>query len=96
MIDLDRTDACEHAARCAGCGASDGLTVQTATTPVGVICLTLCPSCTDAGKLPRLGMAEAVNMSCEHCRHLGITADEMAAAMDQTDHTVRHYGADAS
>lgn len=95
MIDLDSVEACELAARCAGCAANDGLAVQTATTPVGVVCLTLCPSCTDAGKLPRFGMAEGVKMSLEHCRHLGITADQMDAAMEQSDHTVRHYGDDS-
>lgn len=33
-------------------------------------------------------------MSLEHCRHLGITADQMGAAMGRTDHTLCHYGDD--
>jgi hypothetical protein len=92
VIDLDDTNSCERASACLVCHAGDDLAVQTAATPVGVICLTLCPACTDAGKLPRLGMAEAVTMSLDHCRHLGITADAMGSAMAKTDHTVRNYG----
>lgn len=81
-LDLDDTDACERARDCANCGNRDVLTVRTATTAVGVVCLTLCPSCIEAGDLPRLGAVQAVHMSLAHCQHLGITADDMQAAMD--------------
>lgn len=96
MIDLSDTHACEPAARCAACFDPQAGAVRTATTPVGVICLTLCPACTAAGTLPRIGVAQAVTMSLEHCRHLGITADQMEAAMTPTDHALRDYGADAA
>jgi hypothetical protein len=92
VINLDETGNCDRATGCVVCAATADLDVQTAETPLGVICLTLCPPCTDAGKLPRFGMAEAVRMALDHCRHLGITADQMEAAMNPTDHTVRHYG----
>jgi hypothetical protein len=91
VTDLDNTDRCEPAASCEGCGASVDLAVQTATTPIGVICLTLCPPCTDAA---RLGMADGVHKALGHCAHLVITADQMEAAMNPTNHTVRHYGDD--
>jgi hypothetical protein len=69
----------------------DGLAVRTATTAVGVICLTLCPACAEVGRLPRhVGMAELVTLSFGHRSHLGVTADEMAAAITTTDHTVFH------
>jgi hypothetical protein len=95
-IDLDETRGCPIAGRCLACGTVDtpanDLGVQTATTPLGVICLTLCAWCADDGELPRFGMVECVEWSMAHCDHLGITTDEMAAAMTSTKCTIRHYG----
>jgi hypothetical protein len=93
VIDLGDTSRCPLAGRCVACGATSVLAVQTAATPVGVICLTLCAPCTEAGELPRSwGMAEAVSWSLNHCRHLGITADDMDATMSPTRCTVVNYG----
>lgn len=87
------TDGCVRADRCLACGAGVDLAVQTATTPVGVVCMTLCPACTSVGVVPRrMGMAEAVTMSLDHCVHLGITADDMDAAMTPTRFTRVNYG----
>lgn len=96
-IDLASTRHCDVAPTCAACGrppaAENRLGVQTATTPVGVICMTLCGWCTDDGAIPRhVGMAEAVEMAFAHCGHLGITIGEMDALQTPTSYTIRHYG----
>lgn len=80
MINLDDTSNCPVAPACFGCGTDDGLAVATLQTMVGVVCLTTCPDCAH-GRI-NLGLFAAVEKSLEHCVHLGIDADEMAAAME--------------
>ncbi len=80
-LDLDDTSSCNPASKCSLCNARGQLSVKTATTLVGVICLTLCAGCVAAGRSPRLSPAQAAVMSLEHCQHLGITADAMAELM---------------
>lgn len=82
MIDLDDTTGCPRDDTCSGCGTSRPLLVTTAETPVGVHCVTVCPSCAQlglSGTAP--GWAGAVRLALDHCAHLGITADDMAEAM---------------
>lgn len=83
-VDLDDTRACPVAASCAACEGVDGLGVGTLETPVGVFCVTLCDECVDAGRLPRLAAVEAVRATLDHCGHLGIDADMMAAELART------------
>lgn len=75
---LHRTDTCPLGHRCESCGAErDDLTVATATTPLGVLCLTLCPRCAHSADPPPIAAATAARLVGHHCAHLGITVDDM-------------------
>lgn len=77
----DDTSRCPVAVRCELCATSDHLTVWTATTPVGVTCVTLCAGCDDAmAPLPRFTVGEAVRRVMAHAGHLGCTVDDLAGA----------------
>jgi hypothetical protein len=53
--DLDDTSRCPLRHCCGSRGAErDDLAVSTATTPLGVLCLTLCPPCAAFGDIPRV------------------------------------------
>ena len=78
---LDDTSNCPLGARCESCGSADNRTVCTATTLVGVICLTLCDRCANSSLTPRLAAATAARFVLDHCSHLGIDADQMEALM---------------
>ena len=80
--DLDNVDNCPIGEVCEGCGTSHPLLVTTATTTVGVHCVTVCRSCALQSSLPGSAAVAAVKRALDHCGHLGITADDMAAAMD--------------
>jgi hypothetical protein len=80
-VDLDDTSSCPLGRCCGACGTEDDLAVGTAITPVGVLCVTLCGSCAERGDTPRIGWATAASGSLDHCGHLGIDLDEMAAAI---------------
>lgn len=85
-VDLDRTDDCPLGHRCESCGVEgDDLTVATAGTPLGTLCLTLCPRCRAAKMAPPIAVGTANRLVLAHCAHLGITCDEMAAALDEGD-----------
>jgi hypothetical protein len=73
--DLDDTSRCPSGDRCEGCGVTEELTVCTASTGAGVMCLTLCPSCLP----PAMAPVTAALLVGAHCEHLGIDLDEMAA-----------------
>lgn len=91
-VDLDDTRLCPIADRCAVCGQPipdgpgrvlDRGLVRTAESQLGVMCLTLCHSCVDAGRpVPGMSVMEVVDAVMAHCEHLGIDADEMAALME--------------
>ena len=66
---VPRPRGCPAAAACESCAAPDGLSVQEADTPVGVICLTLCDDCAEAGRTPRLSAADAVRRAMAHEQH---------------------------
>jgi hypothetical protein len=48
---------------------------------VGVMCLTMCDACQVFGP-PSMSLAQAVRRVMDHCEHLGVTVDEMAAALE--------------
>jgi hypothetical protein len=60
---------CPVAAACQSCGARRGLAALEADTPVGVICLTLCDPCADAGRVPSLSCPAAARLALEHAAH---------------------------
>lgn len=82
-IDLDDTSRCPCGHRCEACGTEHGdLTVTTAHTPLGVMCVTLCPDCLASGIAPPVAITTAVRLVGQHCEHLGIDVDQMAAELD--------------
>jgi hypothetical protein len=82
-VNLDDTSRCPLGRRCEACGAKrDDLDVATVALDVlGVACLTLCPRCAESGVVPPVSVGTAVRLVAEHCGHLGITLDEMAAEL---------------
>lgn len=79
---LDDITRCPLGHRCESCGAErDDLAVDTATTPLGVLCLTLCPRCAAATAAPPVAVGTANRLVLAHCDHLGIDPDQMAAAL---------------
>ncbi len=90
MTDLDDVSNCPLGEECSACGDrqfAEDLFVATVSTMVGVYCTTLCPLCTWRATtvLGSVPVAVAAQRSLEHCGHLGITVDEMAAAMEQEE-----------
>jgi hypothetical protein len=86
-LNLDDTTNCPLGDRCAHCGTTGGLVVATFDTPIGVLCRTICGTCAadDAPRNPfrfSLELNHVVRMVCDHCEHLGIDLDQMAAALD--------------
>lgn len=82
-MDLDDTSNCPVGFRCESCGGTGEIKVSTASTAVGVLCLSLCPPCSSSTVAPPVPVGTAVRLVIQHCFHLGIDADEMAAAMDE-------------
>ena len=66
---VPRPAVCPAASACESCAASDGLSVQEADTPVGVICLTLCDQCAEVERTPRLGFPAAIRRVMAHEQH---------------------------
>lgn len=79
MTTLDDTSNCPLGDRCAGCGGRTRLTPAVADTPVGTLCMTLCPACIRHHVLPQLSWAEAMRGVLAHCEHRGLDLDEAAA-----------------
>ena len=85
-IDLHDTSGCPLGVRCEACGIeSDDLAVRTSTTLLGVLCLTLCGRCSAADMAPPVAVGTAARLIAQHCEHLGIDLDEMAAALADRD-----------
>lgn len=85
MTNLNDTSRCPRGVRCESCGTEHArLAVRTVRLDrLGVACMTLCPACAGSSELPRVGVGTAVRLTLQHCEHLGITADEAAAAMEE-------------
>ncbi|MEA5366118.1 hypothetical protein VA596_41780 [Amycolatopsis sp., V23-08] len=79
--DLDDTTNCPIGRSCTGCDTETGLTVVTAVTQVGILCVTICGLCAELGNLPGLACSAAAMQVLDHCGHLDIDLDEMAAAI---------------
>jgi hypothetical protein len=86
-VNLDDTSRCPRGHRCEACGAErDDLTVCTANLGgLGVACLTMCPRCANSDVIPPVSVSTAVRLTMQHCLHLGITVDEMAAVLEESD-----------
>ena len=85
-IGLYETSGCPLGHRCESCGAeSSDLSVATASTPLGVLCLTLCPRCAGSTVAPPVSVGTAFRLVAQHCGHLGIDLDEMAAQLADED-----------
>ena len=83
MIDLDDTTRCPLGHRCEACGTEHAqMEVRTARTPLGVLCVTLCPRCAGSGMAPPVAVGTAVRLVCQHAEHLGIDVDQMAEAIE--------------
>lgn len=62
--DPDDTGSCPVGPSCEVCGASERLAVWTASTPVGVTCVTVCAGCDeDLAPLPKFGVGTAAAVS---------------------------------
>lgn len=73
----DPLGSCPVAAACEACADVAGpRDVYEADTPVGAVCLTLCPACVDAAQLPRLSLPGAVWRALEHGDHTGGDLDD--------------------
>ena len=83
MVDIDDGSRCQLADECENCATRDDLELVTVMTPVGVYCATLCASCIDHDLIPSPGgVVGAVHRTADHCAHLGITVDDMGAAIE--------------
>lgn len=84
--DLYDTAGCPLGVRCESCGAErNDLDVATARTPLGVLCLTLCPRCAASEMAPPVAVGTAARLVAQHCGHLGTDLDVMADLLDQED-----------
>lgn len=81
-IDLDDTSACPRSGNCAQCGSEDDIVTDTLETLLGVFCLRLCASCADGRIAPCPSAVAAIEKVLEHCEHLGITSEDMAAVIE--------------
>lgn len=94
-VDIDSVEGCPTGGACEVCGWTDGCVPPpldgcpivvgraTCSTPVGVLCIVICNYCQARGEVPKLrSFADAIGRVCEHCVHLGIDVDQMAALID--------------
>lgn len=83
-VDVYDTERCPLGVRCESCGVEgNDLAVATAETVLGVLCLTLCERCASSDVAPPVSIGTAVRLVGQHCAHLGIDVDQMAAALDE-------------
>jgi hypothetical protein len=79
---LSPTVGCSLGGRCEACGGGQRLKLTTYQTPVGVLCATVCGRCVAAGNPPPVcSWGQACQRVGEHCQHLGIDLDQMAALL---------------
>lgn len=78
------TSNCPVGHRCESCGAEDPrVAVKAVQTAVGVLCLTMCRVCRNATMEPPVVVGTAVRLTLAHCMHLGISTQEMTAAIEE-------------
>ena len=83
-LDFDDTSRCPLGVRCESCGTEHGdLAVSTASTPLGVLCLTLCPRCSAATTAPPVSVTTAARLVAQHREHLETSPDETGEANER-------------
>jgi hypothetical protein len=83
-VDIDDRLNCPGQDRCEACGSTSYLEVCTVGSQVGVYCATFCATCINTGRTSAsASVSQVIERVLEHCEHLGITVDEMAAALDR-------------
>lgn len=80
-VDLDDLTRCPLGDVCHHCGKTATLRLATYATPLGVFCATVCASCLIGNRIPALASTIVVHRVADHCDHLAITFDEMAAVL---------------
>jgi hypothetical protein len=93
-VDLDNTDGCPVGVRCESCGTEAGpLAVETASAArLGVMCLTLCRRCAAFDGRIAVSVSTTARLVGQHCGHLGIDLDQMAAAMEERERPRQGHG----
>lgn len=86
-LNLDDISNCPLDTTCRECGSMNDLDVATYSTPLGVFCGTLCAACAVAGHEQQIpghgaGLHVILMLVMEHCEHLGIGIDQMAAVLE--------------
>ena len=83
-VDLDDTSSCPLGVRSESCGIgrSDLVVAMANLGRLGGACFTLCPRCAASDTPPRIGIGTAVRLVGQHCAHLGIDVDAMAALLE--------------
>lgn len=83
-VDLDDTSRCPLGVRCEVDGAErSDLIVATFHTPLGVLCLSVCPDHVAPDVSPPISVSTASRLVAQHCAHLGIDLDRMAEILDE-------------
>jgi hypothetical protein len=59
--------------------------VETASSQLGVMCLTLCRRCASFDDIVPVAVSTAARLVLQHCEHFGITANDMPTILN-TDH----------
>lgn len=75
-VDPDDTSHCPVGPVCEACESANP-EVVTASSAVGIICVTLCGDCLDEGQLAPLSVNAAVRRCLEHAGHLDCTVDDL-------------------
>ncbi len=83
--DLYAVTECPMGDKCEKCQSQLQLNLETVSTQMGIFCLTLCDECCEFERLPKFFPVQVVERVLEHCVHLGIDADRMAALMEQEE-----------
>jgi hypothetical protein len=90
---LDDTGRCPIGIRCECCGLeSDDLAAVAADLGwIGIACLTMCRRCADSAISPPVAVDTATRLVMQHSMHLGVTADDMRALLDNHRQNGRTY-----
>lgn len=72
MIRVPDTSRCPRGHRCESCGAAagDDLAVFEVPTAVGLVCLTLCPTCAASQGDPPITVGTAMRLRDQHEQHI--------------------------
>lgn len=77
-LDLDDTSRCPLGTRCESCGLESArLCVYTCECALGIMCLTMCPSCGQAIGNVNIALPTAEKLVTQHACHLGVTVADL-------------------